>query len=96
MGVPFAGKWDALKPLETYPIGTPEYPDRSATLVVECEMLEASGTVLSGPGIATTSALSLPEPEVFRANNQRFPLGLDFYFTCGDRIAGLPRSTRIG
>jgi alpha-D-ribose 1-methylphosphonate 5-triphosphate synthase subunit PhnH len=29
------GSWDALAPLAVYPIGTSEYPDRSATLIVE-------------------------------------------------------------
>ena len=35
------GKWDALAPLAVYPIGTSEYPDRSATLIVECSELAA-------------------------------------------------------
>lgn len=90
------GAWDALMPLSPYPLGTPEYPDRSATLIVEMSELEAEGTTLTGPGIQTTAALSLPDPEALSRNAARFPLGLDFFFTCGDRIAALPRSTRIG
>jgi alpha-D-ribose 1-methylphosphonate 5-triphosphate synthase subunit PhnH len=89
------GRWEALRPLETYRIGTPDYPDRSATLIVEMEALEARGAGLTGPGISGDAALSLPEPEAFRANAARFPLGLDFCFTCGSRLAALPRTTRV-
>ena len=88
------GKWDTLAPLEVYPIGTSEYPDRSATLIVECSEL-AAGATLTGPGIKETATLSLPELEAFQANRTLFPLGLDFIFTCGERLAALPRSTEV-
>ncbi len=90
------GPWDALAPLDPYPAGTPEYPDRSATLIVEVPVLEPAGVTLRGPGIAETAALSLPETAAFQRNAAHYPLGLDFILTCGDRIAALPRSTRIG
>ena len=90
------GSWDDLLPLDDYRIGTPEYPDRSATLIVACDTLESRGTTLRGPGIRETAELSLPDPEAFARNNALFPLGLDFFFTCQDRVAALPRSTRIG
>ncbi|WP_372892037.1 phosphonate C-P lyase system protein PhnH [Rhodosalinus sp.] len=89
------GDWDALLPLESYPQGVPEYPDRSATLIVETERLAAEGARLAGPGIETEARLDLPDPEAVRANHAAFPLGLDFFFTCGDRLAALPRSTRV-
>lgn len=89
------GTWDALQPLGAFRIGTSEYPDRSATLIVEMDMLEPAGARLTGPGIEKEAALSLPEIAAFRANRARFPLGLDCYFTCGDRLAGLPRSTNV-
>ncbi|GAW36854.1 alpha-D-ribose 1-methylphosphonate 5-triphosphate synthase subunit PhnH [Roseovarius sp. A-2] len=89
------GRWEALLPRDDYARGTPEYPDRSATLIVEMERLEASGARLIGPGIADEAALSLPEVAAFQANARAFPLGLDFLFTCGDRLAALPRSTRV-
>lgn len=89
------GTWEALQPLSSYPIGTEQYPDRSATLIVECPMLQAAGARLRGPGICGSAVLSLPDVEVFRTNHARFPLGLDFLFTCGDRIAALPRSTKV-
>ncbi|WP_172331965.1 phosphonate C-P lyase system protein PhnH [Mangrovicoccus sp. HB161399] len=90
------GTWEALAPLGRYRAGTADYPDRSATLIAELPRLAAEGTRLSGPGIAGEAWLSLPETEAFRANAARFPLGLDFLFTSGTRLAALPRSTRVG
>ena len=89
------GTWTALGPLGDYPPGAPEFPDRSATLIVELARLEPCGARLAGPGIAGEAALSLPEISAFRANAARYPLGLDFLLCCGDRLAGLPRSTRV-
>jgi len=89
------GSWEALAPLSSYPVGTPEYPDRSATLIVERPELVAAGAMLTGPGIRETAALSLPEPDAFRANHALFPLGLDFILTAGRRVAALPRSTVV-
>ncbi|MGJ8621185.1 MAG: phosphonate C-P lyase system protein PhnH [Yoonia sp.] len=89
------GGWDDLMPLNAYQIGTPQYPDRSATLIVQAERLEQTGATLSGPGIKETQALSLPELEAFQHNAGHFPLGLDFIFTCCDRVAALPRTTIV-
>ncbi|WP_071673516.1 phosphonate C-P lyase system protein PhnH [Nioella nitratireducens] len=89
------GTWAALQPVGAYRIGTSEYPDRSATLIVETEVLDPAGARLTGPGIEAEAALSLPELAAFQANAKRFPLGFDCYFTCGDRVAGLPRSTTV-
>lgn len=89
------GTWDTLQPLDRFPIGTPEYPDRSTTLIVEVDTLTPEGATLSGPGIKDTHSLSLPETAAFQANAALFPLGLDFFFTCGSRLAGLPRTTEV-
>ena len=89
------GDWQGLAPLSRYGIGTSDYPDRSATLIVEVDRLEARGATLSGPGIRETAALSLPEVAAFQANSALFPLGLDFYFTKGTQAAALPRSTKV-
>ena len=89
------GAWTDLMPLSAYQIGTPQYPDRSATLIVQAERLEQTGATLSGPGIKETHSLSLPEIEAFQQNAGHFPLGLDFIFTCGDRVAALPRTTIV-
>ena len=88
------GTWEALAPLSAYQIGTSEYPDRSATLIVERDSLGA-GSTLIGPGIKDRASLSLPEQAAFQANRALFPLGLDFIFTSGDQLAALPRSTEV-
>ena len=84
------GTWGALTPLSPYPIGTSEYPDRSATLIVECPELTQKGVRLTGPGIQSSAALSLPELAAFQANHALFPLGLDFIFASENQIAALP------
>lgn len=89
------GSWADLGSLEDYRIGTPDYPDRSATLIVEMPVLEASGAVLRGPGIRETAELSLPDPAAFARNAGLYPLGCDFFFTCGRSLAALPRSTKV-
>lgn len=103
-GAPFApaqsctfavGTWADLTPLGAFPVGTAQYPDRSATLIVECAKLTDDGPRLTGPGIRDHAALSLPETTAFQHNAARFPLGLDFFFTSGDRVAALPRSTQV-
>jgi alpha-D-ribose 1-methylphosphonate 5-triphosphate synthase subunit PhnH len=81
--------------------GTLEYPDRSTTLFIQVERLDGEGgLVLTGPGVKGARNLAAaPLPSAFgdqlRANRQRFPQGVDLLFCCGDRLAGLPRSTRV-
>ncbi|MBL9045791.1 MAG: phosphonate C-P lyase system protein PhnH [Tabrizicola sp.] len=89
------GRWDDLQPVTRFRIGQPDYPDRSATLIVEMDKLTNHGPALTGPGIETATWLNLPETAAFRANRALFPLGFDAIFTAGDRLAALPRSTRV-
>lgn len=89
------GDWADLVPLGRFRQGVPDYPDRSATLIVELPALSAEGATLTGPGIRDTAALSLPDRAAFRENAARFPLGVDFLFTAGDRVAALPRTTQV-
>ena len=89
------GDWAALMPVSPYKIGTPDYPDRSTTLIVECEKLVATGAVLTGPGIEHSSQLGLPDLTVLQQNAALFPLGLDFFFTSGAQVAALPRTTKV-
>lgn len=89
------GAWDALQPVSRFSIGQPDYPDRSATLIVEMPLLSATGPRLTGPGIRGVAQLSLPETAAFIANRALFPLGFDCFFTAGAEVAGLPRSTIV-
>lgn len=89
------GTWDALQPIARFAEGLPDYPDRSATLIVEMAALAAAGARLTGPGIETEAFLSVPDIATLRANRARFPLGYDCLFTAGADVAGLPRSTIV-
>ncbi len=89
------GKWEALAPLTRFAIGTPEYPDRSATLIVEQAKLDQDGMSLRGPGIKDCASMFLPETEAFQRNATLFPLGLDFFFTSGEQVSALPRTTKV-
>ena len=88
------GAWEDLLPLADYPAGSHEYPDRSATLIAELPVLKPEGIRLKGPGIEREARLSLPDAAALAANAALYPLGLDFYFTAGDKLAGLPRSVK--
>jgi alpha-D-ribose 1-methylphosphonate 5-triphosphate synthase subunit PhnH len=89
------GDWAALHPVVRFPIGTPAYPDRAATLIAEVPALAPPNARLNGPGIKGEETLALPEIAAFHANRLLFPLGFDCFFTCGQQATGLPRSTRV-
>lgn len=90
-----------LMSLDNFAQGTQEYPDRSATLVLQVESLSSGARLLlDGPGIEKTADLSpLPLPrhfvEQWKQNNQRFPRGIDVIFVAPEGVACLPRTTRI-
>jgi alpha-D-ribose 1-methylphosphonate 5-triphosphate synthase subunit PhnH len=90
-----------LPSLAAFDAGSDEYPDRSATLIIEVASLgEGSTLVLRGPGIPERRTLAVDGlPAGFRAewraNHARFPRGIDVILTAGGRLAGLPRSTLI-
>lgn len=97
----------AMPALDAFHQGEIEYPDRSATLIVQVSGLDADtgeGVRLRGPGInssatppASLSVEGLP-PDFWRQwadNASRFPCGVDLIFVAGNRIAGLPRTTLV-
>ncbi len=81
--------------------GSMAYPDRATLLLVQVASLTGGPQrLLSGPGIRWQQALhvaGLPADfdQQWRANGAGFPTGVDLVFCCGDRIVGLPRTTRI-
>ncbi|WP_425351888.1 phosphonate C-P lyase system protein PhnH [Pleomorphomonas carboxyditropha] len=83
------------------PLGSQDYPDRSATLVIEVRGFgEGERFRLAGPGIDGSCDLAvdgLPEDfAAFRAANRAlFPRGLDVVLTAGREIVALPRSTHF-
>ncbi|MFN3744394.1 MAG: phosphonate C-P lyase system protein PhnH [Hyphomicrobiaceae bacterium] len=91
---------DAMPPLASFAQGTPEYPDRSTTLIIQTEMLANSGWQFQGPGISDRIAFCaapLPAdfPQQLAANRGRFPCGVDVVFATRTEIAALPRSCRL-
>ncbi|OIQ31224.1 MAG: phosphonate C-P lyase system protein PhnH [Alphaproteobacteria bacterium MedPE-SWcel] len=89
------GGWDALMPLDQFRIGSSEYPDRSATLVVEIPAQSAPNVTLTGPGIKDSARLHLPDIAALQRNAMLYPLGVDLFFTTGAQVAALPRSSQI-
>ena len=89
------GDWAALQPVDRFAIGRADYPDRAATLIVEMPALANAGHRLTGPGMKDHALLALPDLAAFQANRALFPLGFDTFLTCGNRLAGLPRSTNV-
>lgn len=84
--------------------GTAEYPELSATCVVQVMGLatsdQAGAWAISGPGINGTRHLHIeglaPEFTAQRlASQAHSPCGVDFLFTHGVSLVGLPRSTLI-
>ena len=85
-----------IAPLNTYRQGTEEYPDRSSTVIVATsELNNKKGIKLSGPGIQSSRYLSLSSIKPFRHGMKPFPLGVDFILFKEDRLACLPRSTKM-
>lgn len=91
----------APPPLAAFDLGSDEYPDRSATLIIEAAGITAgAGLRLHGPGIRGEARLGIIGlPAHFWAERsalfELFPRGLDMLFVAGEQLAALPRSTRI-
>lgn len=90
-----------MPPFESFAIGSADYPDRSATLILQVETLRAGNSfMLAGPGIRWAGRLSarqLPDDfaERMAANHALFPLGVDIILAAPDELSALPRSTRV-
>ncbi len=91
----------ALPPLARFAQGTQEFPDRSATLILQVQAFDGGPVlVLEGPGIETQAQIAttgLPADFLvqWRANNALFPRGVDLILTAPEGIVCLPRTTRI-
>lgn len=88
----------ALPAFSAFALGSHDYPDRSATLLVQVQHLgEGDPMRLSGPGLArprSVRATSLPADfiERLQANRALFPRGVDLLLVSDDAVAALPRS----
>jgi alpha-D-ribose 1-methylphosphonate 5-triphosphate synthase subunit PhnH len=91
----------AAPAFDGFSLGTPEYPDRSTTLVLQVEGFGTGERLsLAGPGIADVGSFSAaPLPPDFQAriaaNRALFPRGIDVILVSPDAVAALPRSVRV-
>jgi alpha-D-ribose 1-methylphosphonate 5-triphosphate synthase subunit PhnH len=89
---------ERMPPSGQFAPGTPDYPDRSATLILQVDSLERGQTLtLAGPGIkdrCTLRATPLPAnlAEQLAVNRALFPRGIDLLLVTQSAIAALPRS----
>jgi alpha-D-ribose 1-methylphosphonate 5-triphosphate synthase subunit PhnH len=90
-----------LPRLDRLGLGSDEAPHRSSTVILEvAELRDDSGWKLSGPGIRTPARLHAAGLDAAFAaqwadNGKRFPRGVDLILCSGDRLCGLPRTTRM-
>jgi alpha-D-ribose 1-methylphosphonate 5-triphosphate synthase subunit PhnH len=91
--------WPLLSQLRQ---GTDDWPDRSATCVIEVDGLEgdAPNWLLQGPGIEGQRHLKVRGLRVdfeaqWQLNQGSFPCGVDVFFVSSTKIVGLPRTTRL-
>jgi alpha-D-ribose 1-methylphosphonate 5-triphosphate synthase subunit PhnH len=80
--------------------GTPDYPDASATLILQVERFATTGLQLQGPGIEGVryfNAAPLPAdlPTRWAENRALFPRGIDLILAGPGGVAALPRSLVI-
>ncbi len=91
---------DAIPRLSDMAQGSPEYPDRSATLLVQIGGFASRGIVLEGPGIEHEISFGfagMPAgfADALRQNRANYPQGVDIIFTAPGAISALPRSIRV-
>jgi len=86
---------------EAFRLGSDSHPEDGATVILQVPALrDDEGIRLSGPGIERQHRLHVDDlSETFWAERARlselFPRGIDLVFASADRIAAIPRSTRV-
>ena len=90
-----------LPDLTCFAIGTPEFPDRSTTLIIQVQSLAGGEKYsLQGPGIDTEKTLKVSGLkstfwQAQQANNVTFPQGFDTILTAPEGVVCIPRSVSI-
>ena len=80
--------------------GTDEYPDRSATVIVQVEGFgTGQAKIIDGPGIKEPREISVQGLVAgfwsrWTANQGKYPRGVDLFLVSGEDVLGLPRSVR--
>jgi alpha-D-ribose 1-methylphosphonate 5-triphosphate synthase subunit PhnH len=95
-----------LPPLHQLKQGSAEYPDQSATCVVDvtawraAAASEADAVSLRGPGVRDVLTLAVDGMDAsfvqqHHAMQEHAPCGVDMFFCAGDTVLGFPRSVRL-
>jgi len=95
-----------LPPLQHLRQGSAEYPDQSATCVVEVAAWRAAAETqvdavsLRGPGVRDVLTLAVDGVDAnfvqqHHAMQAHAPCGVDMFFCAGDAVLGFPRSVRL-
>ena len=88
---------DASQQLAEINCGTALYPDDGATLIVAAAH-RGQRLRLSGPGIKDATEIALDLPSGFWAMRDLlclYPEGFDIFCVDGDKVIGIPRSTKV-
>lgn len=100
-GAAFALVAGEVPSLSVFPVGDDEFPEASATVILQVDALRPVGPLLlSGPGIRSTATLGiegLPTrfwPE-WSVNHGLFPRGIDLVLVAGSTLCCLPRTVRV-
>ncbi|MBB4232534.1 phosphonate C-P lyase system protein PhnH [Rhizobium mongolense] len=81
--------------------GELQYPDRSATVIIQLPALTGGPeTIWAGPGIRESTTVGLAGlPSWFwsdwELNAEYYPLGVDVFFTSGNALIALPRTIKV-
>ncbi len=92
---------DTMPALNKFKTGDDENPESSTTLIIQTGGLSSTDDIrLTGPGIEDFSTLKIEGlTKRFWQDRQSqfdmFPLGVDIIFTCENRLAALPRTTKV-
>ncbi|MEN9905706.1 MAG: hypothetical protein RLZZ555_2271 [Pseudomonadota bacterium] len=92
--------WPALAEMNA---GSDEYPDQSATCMMEVDELlteAGQGWRLQGPGIdgelwLTVQGLPQDFEQQWTGNQTSFPRGVDLFLATPTQVVGLPRTTKL-
>lgn len=91
----------SLPPLSSFPAGTHEAPEQSATLILQVDALGSGRAYrLMGPGLREPTLLranGLPPgfASAWQANHALYPCGMDIVLCAGTSLAALPRSVTL-
>lgn len=83
-------------------LGDLEYPDRSATVIIQVKAIHVGrGVQLTGPGIdgltrLTVDGLHSDFWQALQHNSRLFPLGMDIILATQTEIVSLPRTVQVG